>query len=63
MRKSKYTEEQIIGFLTQTEAGLAVAAICRKRAVGGATWSAVRQLRVAMHSFALRPLCIDADYA
>jgi putative transposase len=30
MRKSKYTEELIIGFLKQAEAGLAVAENCRK---------------------------------
>ena len=30
MRKSKFTEQQIIGFLKQAEAGLAVAEICHK---------------------------------
>ena len=30
MRKSKYSEEQIIGFLRQAEAGMPVAEICRK---------------------------------
>jgi putative transposase len=30
MKKSKYTEEQIIGFLKQAEAGVAVKELCRK---------------------------------
>ena len=30
-RKSKYTEEQIIGFLPQVEAGMAVKDLCRKQ--------------------------------
>jgi hypothetical protein len=33
MRKSKFSDEQIIGFLKQAEAGLSVAEICRN---GGA---------------------------
>ena len=38
MRKSKYSEEQIIGFLKQAEAGLAVAEICRKGGFSDATF-------------------------
>lgn len=38
MRKSKYSEEQIIGFLKQAEAGIAVAEICRKGGFSDATF-------------------------
>ena len=38
MRKSKYSEEQIIGFLRQAEAGMAVAEICRKGGFSDATF-------------------------
>ena len=38
MRKTKFTEEQIIGFLKQADAGLAVAEICRKGGFSGATF-------------------------
>ena len=38
MRKSKFTEEQMIGFLKQAEAGLAVAEICRKGGFSDATF-------------------------
>ncbi len=30
MRKSRFTQEQIIGFIKQSEAGLAVKDLCRK---------------------------------
>ncbi len=38
MQKSRFTEEQIIGFLKQAEAGLAVAEICRKGGFSDATF-------------------------
>lgn len=38
MRKSKYTEEQIIGFLKQAEAGVPVKDLCRKAGFSDATF-------------------------
>jgi putative transposase len=38
MRKSKYSEEQIIGLLRQAEAGIPVAEICRKGGFSDATF-------------------------
>ena len=38
MRKSKYTEEQIIGFLRRVEAGMAVNELCRKRGFSDASF-------------------------
>ena len=38
MRKSKFTEEQIIGFLKKAEAGLPVAEICRQGGFSDATF-------------------------
>lgn len=38
MRTSKYSEEQIIGFLRQVEAGLAVKDVCRKGGFSDATF-------------------------
>lgn len=38
MRKGKFTDRQIIGFLKQAEAGLAVAEICRKGGFSDATF-------------------------
>ena len=38
MRKSKYTEEQIIGFLRQVEAGMSVKELCRKHGFSDASF-------------------------
>ena len=38
MRNSKYTEEQIIGFLRQVEAGMAVKDLCRKHGFSDASF-------------------------
>jgi transposase-like protein len=44
MRKSKFTEEQIIGFLKQAEAGMPVADICRAGGFSDATFYKWRDL-------------------
>jgi putative transposase len=38
MRKSRFTTEQIIGFIKQTEAGMAVAELCRQHGFSPATF-------------------------
>ena len=40
MRKSKYSESQIVAILKEGEAGLAVAELCRKHAISAATYYA-----------------------
>ena len=38
MKTSRYSEEQIIGFLKQAEAGMPIKEQCRKGGVGDATF-------------------------
>lgn len=38
MRKSRFTEAQILGILRQVEGGLALAEVCREHAISSATF-------------------------
>jgi putative transposase len=38
MRKSRFTEEQIIAILAEQERGLSTAEVCRKHGISGATF-------------------------
>lgn len=38
MRKSRFSEEQIIGILREQESGRATAEVCRKHGISGATF-------------------------
>jgi len=47
MKRSRFTEEQIIGILKEQEAGATTADVCRRHGVSGATFLQVEgQVRV-----------------
>ena len=43
MKKSRYTEEQIIGILKQSEAGVKTADLCREHGISAATFYGWKQ--------------------
>jgi putative transposase len=43
MKKSRYTEEQIIGIVKQSEAGLKTADLCREHGISAATFYGWKQ--------------------
>ncbi len=50
MRKSKFSESQIMGILAEGEAGLPVGEVCRKHGISSATyyqWKSAQQLMSA----------------
>ena len=38
MKRSKYTEEQIVGILKESEAGISITELCRKYGISDATY-------------------------
>ena len=50
MRKSRFSEEQIIGILRKHQAGLAVAEICRRHGISDATFYTGARSTVASRS-------------
>ena len=63
MRKSRYTEEQIIGFIEQAEAGLPIKQLCRKGGFSDVTFYKRRAKYGAMDAPDARRLReLEAEY-
>lgn len=56
MRMSRYTEEQIIGFIRQLDAGMTAAEVCRKGGFSTATLYKWRSRFVGMDAGDAKPL-------
>jgi putative transposase len=55
MRKSRFTDEQIIGFIKQADAGMSVADLCRREGFSSATFY-MYGLPVECNGLAARPM-------
>ena len=64
MKRSRFTEEQVIGILKEHEAGIPVAELCRKHGLSSATFYAWKAKLGGMEvSDAKRPKALEGENA
>ncbi len=56
MRKSKFTESQIVGILGEGESGLPVAEVCRKHGISNATYYQWKSKYPSVSASELKPI-------